>query len=593
MALGCLLLVALLRAASAHDAAPDTVSFCCEGDVLFLLDSSGSVSSYEFSRMLAFLSELLHPFSLGSGQVRVGLMQVSTSPHLEFGFEVHSTQQSLQESLQNTRQLKGDTNTVEALRLAQHQILEPGAPSGARPGVPRVVVWVTDGVQPGPVEGPMAELRQDGVAVLVVSTGYSNYQVLRQVVTPPTDTHLYFVDIDDISIITKDLRDAIIELIRADRLQVRDVSSHSAILEWRPILTAGTGSYEVRFGQVWTPQGPTDSHVGTSLVTSPTQYSRITLSGDASWVPLEDLQPNTKYIATLIPHTNLEVLKSLNVTFTTHPEVLSPAVVTVSEVGTRSARLTWGPLQPNLVQQYRVEYSVLPGGVVQVVTANQHQNSTVLTGLQPDMQYLVTVVALHTSGLERAMSIKICTEEELLALADLQLTTVGSATVQVHWRGRTEGVQGYWVSWERGQHGHGSLYLPPSSLSTLLTNVAPASRICVSPVYRTARGDGLCCTAQFYSSTYIRAVYFLQVLVYTYVQIQAALFAAKRNLFVLFTHMLQMLHPGIMAIIAALELKRQCVEWRAAGQVKKRSLGTPQLEQQKKPAPVPQNHRLD
>lgn len=183
---------------------------CCEGDVLFLLDSSGSVSSYDYSRMLTFLSELVLPFSLGEDQVRVGLLQVGTKPRLEFGFDAYRSQGSLQGALSNTKPLRGDTNTVQALRMAKERVLRPGTADGARSGLPRVLVWLTDGVKPGDVVGPMAELRDEGVAVLVVSTGHGNYQVLRQVVTPPVEDHLYFVDIDDMSIITEDLRDAII-----------------------------------------------------------------------------------------------------------------------------------------------------------------------------------------------------------------------------------------------------------------------------------------------------------------------------------------------------------------------------------------------
>lgn len=189
---------------------------CCEGDVLFLLDSSGSVSSYEHSRMLTFLSELLLPFSLGEDQVRVGLLQVGTQPRLEFGFDAHNTQNTLQDALRNTKPLRGDTNTVGALSIAKERVLRPGAAGGARAGLPRVLVWLTDGVKPGDVMGPMAELREEGVAVLVVSTGHGNYLVLREVVTPPVENHLYFVDIDDMNIITEDLRDAIIGEYRAD-----------------------------------------------------------------------------------------------------------------------------------------------------------------------------------------------------------------------------------------------------------------------------------------------------------------------------------------------------------------------------------------
>lgn len=172
------------------------------------MDSSGSVSSYEFSRLLRFLSELLLPFSLGQGQVRVGLLQVGTEPHLEFGLDAHSTQPGLQGALQRTRQLQGDTNTEAALTLAQGLLARTGA--GDETKLPKVLVWLTDGVEPGVVDGPMAELRTAGVSVLAVSTGHGNYQVLRRVVTAPIESHLYFVDIDDISIITEDLREAII-----------------------------------------------------------------------------------------------------------------------------------------------------------------------------------------------------------------------------------------------------------------------------------------------------------------------------------------------------------------------------------------------
>ena len=160
--------------------------------------------------MLTFLSELLLPFSLGEDQVRIGLLQVGTQPRLEFGFGNYSTQSGLQGALKNTKPLRGDTNTVEALRIAKESVLRPGASDEARAGLPRVLVWLTDGVKPGDVIGPMAELREEGVAVLVVSTGHGNYQVLRQVVSPPIENNLYFVDIDDLSIITEDLRDAII-----------------------------------------------------------------------------------------------------------------------------------------------------------------------------------------------------------------------------------------------------------------------------------------------------------------------------------------------------------------------------------------------
>lgn len=499
-----MLLCLLLRPTVTQKSSPEGVLNCCEGDVLFLLDSSGSVSSYEHSRLLSFLSDLLLPFSLGEDQVQVGLLQVGTQPQVEFFFDAHYNQNSLQGALRNIRPLRGDTNTVEALRIAKDRVLRPGTPGGARPGLPRVLVWMTDGVKPGEVSGPMAALRDEGVAVLVVSTGHGNYQVLRQVVTPPIDDHLYFVDIDDLNIITEDLRNAIIKIIRAERINVRDVSTNSATLQWRPVLTGLSGFYDIRFGPA--PTGGTGSGGG-GPGTSPSfgggQYQRFTQTADSSTARLTGLKPDTTYVATLTPESNEQAFNTLSVTFTTKPDVLSPAAVTISESGPTSVRISWGPLQPERVTSYYIEYSALPRGRLNAVTLRGTQNSTMLRDLQPDTTYLVTVTARHSSGQERAMSVKVCTQEVTPALSDLQLTTVGSDSVQVDWKGSASGVRGYWLTWEDQQNSvsaqRSSLYLPPDSLSTRLSHLPPLARVCVSPIYRNARGDGLCCTAQFHS----------------------------------------------------------------------------------------------
>ncbi|KAG7519265.1 von Willebrand factor A domain-containing protein 1-like [Solea senegalensis] len=501
------LMCLLLRPVATQNPAPEGVLNCCEGDVLFLVDSSGSVSSYEHSRMLHFLSELLLPFSLGEDQVRVGLLQVGTQPRLEFGFDTFGTQRGLQDALKNIKPLRGDTNTVEALRMAKESVLRPGTVDGARVGLPRVLVWMTDGVKPGDVVGPMASLQEEGVAVLVVSTGHGNYQVLRQVVSPPVENHLYFVDIDDMSIITEDLRDAIIEIIRAERINVRDVSTNSATLQWRPVLSGLQGYYEIRFGPVAT--GGTGSSGGSGTGTSPStggsHYQRLVQAADSSNARLTGLKPDTTYTATLTPESNEQAFNTLSVTFTTQPEVLSPSTVTISESGETSVRVSWGPLQPE-VTSYYIEYSALPRGKLHAITVARTQNSTLLRDLQPDTTYLVTVTARHASGKEKAMSVKVCTQEVTPALEDLQLTTVGSNSVQVDWKGSVPGLRGYWVTWE-GQHssdpGHrSSFYLPPDSLSTRLTHVPPSARVCVSPIYKTSRGEGLCCTAQFHSDAF-------------------------------------------------------------------------------------------
>ncbi|KAK6308101.1 hypothetical protein J4Q44_G00213720 [Coregonus suidteri] len=387
---------------------------CCEGDVLFLLDSSGSVSSYEYSRMLVFLSELLLPFSLGEDQVRVGLLQVGTQPRLEFGFDVHNTQTGLQGALGNTKPLRGNTNTEEALRMAKDWVLKPGGGRGGAQGRATQGSSVADG------RGEAGRCDWTNGGAESGGRGRSG------------------------------------DLHGPRELPGAAAGGHPAC-GVTPVL-CGHRRYEYHH------RGPEGCHYcggvvgggakgpGTSPSTSGGQYQRLTRPGDSSTARLTGLKPDTTYTATLTPESNLQVLNPRSVTFTTKPEVLSPAMVTVSDSGTNSVRVSWGPLQPESVQSFQVEYSALPGGKLHTATVGLGQNSTMLTNLQPDTQYLVTVSARHSYGRERAMSVKVCTEEVRPALADLQLTTVGSDSVQVDWKASVDGLRGYWITWE-GQGG--------------------------------------------------------------------------------------------------------------------------------------------
>lgn len=114
---------------------PSAVGDCCEGDVIIVLDASSSVAAYEFANMVHFLSDLMRPFLLGRGRVRVGLLQVGTEPRVEFGLDTHTSQAALERAIRRTQQLQGDTNTASALRLAQTMLgVRPGAGGGGGGG---------------------------------------------------------------------------------------------------------------------------------------------------------------------------------------------------------------------------------------------------------------------------------------------------------------------------------------------------------------------------------------------------------------------------------------------------------------------------
>ncbi len=112
------------------------------------------------------------------------------------------------------------------------------------------------------------------------------------------------------------------EILRAERITVRDISSNSATLQWRPVLSSLTGYYEVRFSQVPTGGaggGGGGGGSGTSPSTSGSQYQRLIEPADSSTARLTGLKPDTTYTATLTPESNEQSFNTLSVTFTTKP----------------------------------------------------------------------------------------------------------------------------------------------------------------------------------------------------------------------------------------------------------------------------------
>lgn len=93
------------------------------------------------------------------------------------------------------------------------------------------------------------------------------------------------------------------EIVCAARLCVVRVTSHSAVLQWPPVLSADSGHYELWYNSV--------------LKTDPEM--RSTLPFDSTSVELTSLQPDTTYTVSLRPETNQMLFNTLTVSLTTLP----------------------------------------------------------------------------------------------------------------------------------------------------------------------------------------------------------------------------------------------------------------------------------
>ncbi|XP_053776905.1 von Willebrand factor A domain-containing protein 1 [Desmodus rotundus] len=389
-ALGLALSLALARS-GAERGSPASVP---QGDLLFLLDSSASVSHYEFSRVREFLGQLAAPLPLGPGALRASLVHVSSRPHTEFPFGQHSSGAAVQDAIRAAAQLMGDTNTGSALAYAKEQLFAEAA--GARPGVPKVLVWVTDGGSSDPVGPPMQELKDLGVTVFIVSTGRGNLLELSAAASAPAEKHLHFVDVDDLHIIAQELRTSILDALQPQQLRVSEVTSNGFRLAWPSLLSADSGYYVLEL----MPRA------------EPGAARRQQLPGNATGWAWADLDPDTDYDVALVPESNVHPVRPQHLLVRTLPEEAGPERIVISHVRPRSLRVSWSPaLGPAAALGYHVQFGPLRGTAAQRVDVPAGRNSTALQGLAPGTAYLVTVTAAFRSGRERAMSAKACTPE--------------------------------------------------------------------------------------------------------------------------------------------------------------------------------------
>ncbi|KAJ7306420.1 hypothetical protein JRQ81_009769 [Phrynocephalus forsythii] len=446
-----------------------------EGDLLFLLDSSGSVSYYEFSRVKEFIADLLRPFTFGPHDVQTGVVHISTVPSLEFPFDRYLSSKEVQHALRGIKQKMGDTNTGKALSFAKDKLFTAAA--GARADVPKVMVWVTDGFSTDDISQPMQLLKDMGVTVFIVSTGRGNYLELSAAASKPPEKHLHFVDVDDLTIITKQLRDSIAEVMQAKRLRATEISSNSFRLIWPNLLTRDTGYYVLEYA----PNG------------EPRHKARRQMPGDHTTIVVDNLMPQTTYEVALIPESNERYITPQVTRVTTLEEVISPVQILVSDSLSHSVRVSWAPT-PDSVATYQIMYGPLPGNSVKVVEVKGTLNSTILEDLKANTTYLVTVTAVYKSGKEKALSAKACTQEESSKIKHLRFEEMSPTTVKASWDPADGSVVGYRVRCRRQAGPSTLLSVSPQIHSVLLSDLAAGSvnKVCVKPVYKNLPGRGLC-----------------------------------------------------------------------------------------------------
>lgn len=91
-------------------------------DLAFILDSSGSVGSYNFDQVKNFVKNVVDFFNIGSSGTHVAVVTYSTYSRLEFNLKAYYTKSSIKNAVGNIRYRGGWTYTADALDFTRRNI---------------------------------------------------------------------------------------------------------------------------------------------------------------------------------------------------------------------------------------------------------------------------------------------------------------------------------------------------------------------------------------------------------------------------------------------------------------------------------------
>ena len=147
----------------------------CEAvvDVGFILDSSGSLRK-DYGKEKSFVKLLASTFGIHPNGSRAGVITFSYNAENSIKLSDHTDLNVFNAAVDSIPLMGFTTRIDRALRMAQKEMFSLG--NGARPGIPKLLILLTDGSQTQDLgaedPGDIAEqLRQDGISVLVVGIG--------------------------------------------------------------------------------------------------------------------------------------------------------------------------------------------------------------------------------------------------------------------------------------------------------------------------------------------------------------------------------------------------------------------------------------
>ena len=112
-------------------------------DIVFILDSSGSVGASNFQKMKDFVKTMVQGFDVTPQGAEIGVVTFSDKPALQFHLNKYHDKPSTLTAIDNIRYVSGGTNTADAIKYARQTSFT--AANGMRQNAAKIAIIITDG----------------------------------------------------------------------------------------------------------------------------------------------------------------------------------------------------------------------------------------------------------------------------------------------------------------------------------------------------------------------------------------------------------------------------------------------------------------
>lgn len=170
-----------------------TLGCLTKTDVVFILDSSGSVGEENFQRMKEFLKKFLDEVNVESCNFRVGVLKFGSSAFVQFNLNAFVTTEQLTAAVDEIRYSHGYTYTADAIRVAREMMFQ--ASKGDRPDARNVLVIITEGqanVRPSQTMDEVRKARNAGIHLVPIGIGSNSREDLKAMASH--NLGMFFVD---------------------------------------------------------------------------------------------------------------------------------------------------------------------------------------------------------------------------------------------------------------------------------------------------------------------------------------------------------------------------------------------------------------